>query len=214
MSNENDFVLSDDAIAEQEKTAASGEDLRSGIVEELGLSDDEDNKAIIDKAVEREQKLRAGYGELLGKKYIPLKKAYQELTSDPRLKDENKGVPKDFDPDKFREEVQADTVKNLNEQYLDETDYSDEFKQKIREELDRHPGKTAQSVLKNSDYLKFYKDKEDEALRVAEAANNGNGQSGTQKNDGASMPDKFNDPKFMATQEGQKEFDEWSKANK
>jgi len=208
---QNDFVLSDDAIAEQGKVGDVGETLRSELAESLGLADDEDHKDVLDKAVERELGLRKGYGELLGKKYIPMKKAYQELVNDPRLKSEK---PEGFDPDKFSEKVKGETLGILNEQFLDDSDYTDEFKGKIREELGRNPGKTISFVLKNSDYLKFYKEKEDEAQRVAEAANNGNGQNGTTKMDGGNMPDKFSDPKFMATEEGRKEFDEWTKANK
>lgn len=210
MDKENDFVLSDDAIAEQENSTNVGDTLRSELAESLGLADDEDHKELLDKAVEREQKLRSGYGELLGKKYIPMKKAYQELLKNNPPKDKSN----DFDPEKVREQTRADTINFLNEQALDESDYSDEFKGKIREELTRNPGKTVSSVLKNSDYLKFHKEKEDEVRRIAEAAKNGNGQNGTTKTDGGSMPDKFSDPKFMATEEGRKEFDEWSKANK
>jgi len=128
MSNENEFVMSDEAIAEQEQAAQSGDTLRSSIVESLGFTDDEDHKELIDKVYEREQKLRSGYGELLGKKYIPLKKAYQEMLT----KKDSSDTKKDFDPDKFRAEVQQDTIKQFNEQFLDDSDFSDDFKVKFR----------------------------------------------------------------------------------
>jgi len=209
--DEKEFVLSDDAIAEQGKTANSGENLRSTIAESLGFPDDEDHKDLIDKVFEREQKLRSGYGELLGKRYIPLKKAYQEILSK-NGNTEKKST--DFDPDKFRAEVQQDTIKQFNEQFLDDSDFSDDFKVKFRQELDRNPGKTAQSVLKNSEYLQFFRDKEAKNERNKEAANNGNNQGGSQKLDTATMPDKFNDPKYMSTEKGRKEFDEWSSSKK
>lgn len=206
--------MSDEALAEQEQNANGGEDLRANLVESLGLTDDDDHKDIIDKAVEREQKLRSGYGELLGKKYIPLKKAYQELSSDPRLKEESKKKNSDFDPDEFRQQIKQDLIQEQNESFLDDSGYSDDFKQKVREELGRNPGKSAQSVLNNSEYLKFFKDKEQADKRNGEAANNGSSQGGKQNLDAQDVPEKFNDPKFMATEEGRKEFDDWAKANK
>lgn len=204
---EKDFVLSDEAIAEQEKTSEAGGTLRSEISKSIGLEDNEDNKEVIDKLVDREKDLRKGYGELLGKKYIPLKKAYQELEENLNSKSDSN---KDFDPDEFRKQVQQETVSTLNEQFLEASDFSDEFKSKVREELNRNPGKPAQSILKESEYLQFYKEKEDKERKIQEASENGTGQKGTSQ-DGKKMPDKFNDPKFMATPEGQKEFDEWQK---
>lgn len=216
MDTNNEFVLSDEAIAEQEKSAQAGDNLRASIASDLGLTDDDDHKELLDKALEREQGLRSGYGELLGKKYIPLKKAYQDVLNDPRLKEEKKAgnMPEGFDPDKFRADIERDFIKRQNEEFLDESDYSDDFKTKFREELGRNPGKSAQSVLKNSEWLKFYKDKEDKDKRNGEAAKNGTSQRGTTKTDSKAMPDEFNDPTFMATPEGQKKFDEWAAENK
>lgn len=211
MNENNEFVLSDEAIAEQGKIADAGDDLRTSIAEFLGLTDDDDTSDLLDRFTEREQNLRKGYGELLGRKYIPLKKAYQNLVNDPRFKEE-KGKS-DFDPEAFRKEVQVDTLNSFNEQYLDESDFSDEFKIKVKEELNRNPGKTAQFVLKNSDYLNFLKDKESGNRRAQEAANNGTGQSGSKRDGDGSIPEKFIDPKFMSTEKGRKEFDEWSQAN-
>lgn len=210
MSTDNEFVMSDEAIAEQEQTAQAGDGLRTNIASELGLTDDEHGE-LLDKIAERETKLRSGYGELLGKKYIPLKKAYQEMLNDPRLKEEKNKQSGEFNPDEFRAQVKQDLLNEQNEMFLDDSDFSDEFKEKVRAELARNPGKTAQSVLKNSEWLQFYKEKEDKAKRNGEAANNGTSRPGT-KNADSDVPAEFNDPKYMATEEGRKAFDEWTKS--
>lgn len=208
---ENEFVMSDDAIAEQTKTAEASEDLRSELVESLGLTDDEDHKEIIDKAVEREQKLRSGYGELLGKKYIPLKKAYQEVLNDPRLKEQGK-ENKDLDSDELRKQQEQIVAERFNEEYLEDSEFSDDIKQEIRE-WTKYKGVSAKAATKTPHIASMIAEFEKEQ-RNAEAANNGTSQGGTQKVQGASMPEKFNDPKYMATEEGRKAFDEWSKENK
>lgn len=210
MDKENDFVLSDEAVAEQEKTAVVDENFRSKFVEDLGLSDDDDSKDLIDRLVERETKLRAGYGELLGKKYIPLKQKYQELSTQINAGKDNKSLTSE----EIRNTAKEAAFSEINDNFLDESDYSDELKGKIREELKRNPGKTALWVTKNSDFVQFHLNKELEAKKAAEAANNGNGEGLSSKTEGVNMPDKFNDPAYMITEEGRKEYAEWEKANK
>jgi len=158
--------------------------------------------------------LRSGYGELLGKKYIPLKKAYKSLVDKPQADGEKSTVKEEFDPEKFSAKVQAETFNTINEQFLDDSEFSDDFKVKVREELGRNPGKTVQSLLKNSDYLKFHLEQEQKENKTKEAAKNGTTKAGATDTEEGEMPDKFRDPHFMATEEGRKEFDEYLKKKK
>lgn len=204
-------VLSDEEITEQDKVAdVKDEALRAEIAETLGLEDDDENKERIDKALEREKGLRSGYGKLLGK--------YKVLRGQtpPKPKEEKKPDTKvegqTFDPEQIRKDAEAATLKTINENFLDDSDYSDETKAKIRDSLVRNPGKTVQWVMKNDDYTKFVVNQEAEAKRAGEAAKNGTGEGrhGKSSQEGE-MPDKFTDPKFMLTEEGRKEYEEWVK---
>lgn len=211
MSKENEFVLSDDAIAEQTKNAlgdAQGsEDLRSQVIEALGVADDDEYKFIIDRAVEREQKLRAGYGELLGKKYIPLKKAYQEMINDPRFKQDNTAS---LSSDEWRKQQEQIVAERFNEEFLEDLEYSDDIKKEIRE-WTKYKGVSAKAAVK-APHISTLISEFEKTQRNAKALNNGTGNGGAERLDGGSMPDKFLDPKYMATEKGKKDFDDWSKS--
>ena len=208
MDKENDFVLSDDAIAEQGKTAVVDDNFRSKFVDELGLTDDEDSKELIDKLVERETKLRSGYGELLGKKYIPLKQKYQELSTQLGANKDNKSLS----PEETRKQQEQIGADRFNEEFLEDSEYSDEIKGEIRD-WTKYKGVSAKVATK-SPHIAAMIQAEAEAKRNAEAANNGNGEGVGVKTEGGKMPAQFNDPKYMITEEGQKAYAEWEKANK
>src|SRR5690606_19444961 len=117
----------------------------------------------------------------------------------------------ELDADAIRKQAEEAAFNKINETFLDESEYSDEFKQKVRNELERNPGKTAQSLIKNSEYLQFHLEKEIAEKRAAEAASNGNGERKGAQDGSEGMPDRFTDPTYMVTPEGQKDFEEWEK---
>ena len=206
----NDFATSGEEYSEEE--GAGGFNVREDLVTTLGLDDEFDNE-LLDKLVEREQGLRKGHSELQGN-YKKVRDTYKTLKEDPRLTGQE--IPKDFDPAKFSAEQEQKVAEKFNEEYLEETGYSDELKDEIRE-WSKFKSVSARSATK-APHIAVAIEKLQKEQRIQEASKNGSGQQGTSSNDSgggkAPMPDKFTDPKFMATVKGQKEYDEWTKDNR
>lgn len=206
MENEKD-VLSDEEISEQEKIAnEEGDTLRAKVVEELGLSDDEDNEELINKIVERESGLRQGYGKLLGKY-----KAVKSKPSTPKGEAPSQGV----NPDDIRKQTEALVMERLDNEYLEDLDYSDEIKDAIKAEAKRL-GVSAKKAEK-SEFIQFKINKEAEAQRANEAANDGS-RKGIRVTD----PSKpiVSDPTApitefdLSTEEGRNEYEEAKRARR
>ena len=206
MDDKDQGVLSDAEITEQENVANVKEDnLRSMIIKDLGLTEDDTNKALIEKIVSREKGLRSGHGKLLGK-YKAIR-GTQSTSVTP--KNEPKG---DFDPEKFRNETEAALKTRFDEEFLEDSDYSDTLRAEIRK-IAKLNNVSARAATKDP-YIKHLLDAETTAKRAAEAANNGDGAGrGGQGGDGK-MPEKFMDPKFMITEQGRKEYAEWEASKK
>lgn len=208
MENEHEGVLSDEEISEQEKVAKD-DGLREKIVKELGLTDDETNKEMIDKLVDRESGLRKGYGTLLGK-YKGLRDGGNHKK--PEIKQSSdQGKKETLTPDDIRKQSEAAVRGQLDEEYLDESDHSDEIKAVIRSEAKRL-GVSARKAEK-SEFVQFKINKEQEANRASEAAKNGS-QKGKQ---GKVIDRNFvpNPSDYdLSTEEGRKQWDEDKKAAK
>src|SRR5262245_33119797 len=98
-------VLSDEALAEQEKEAvAEGAELRTKVVSELGIEDNDANKELIDKLVTRETGLRQGFGTLLGK-YRTLRDKRSPAPAPQQQQPSQQGQP--LNADAVRKEAEA-----------------------------------------------------------------------------------------------------------
>lgn len=208
MDPENKNVVSDVDISEHEKSAGGkAEERRAELVAYLGLEDNDANKPLIDKFFTRESGLRSGYGKLLGN-FKELKKGGS--TSSNPSKSAKQG---DFDPEKFRIDTEAAVASRFNEEFLEESDFSDGLKAEIRKIIKLN-NVSARAAMKDP-YIKYLHDGEVASKRVAEAANNGDGAGKSGKEgDASAMPDKFTDPKFMLTEQGRKEYEEWLASKK
>jgi hypothetical protein len=197
-------VLSDDALAEQEKEAVADDSaLRTKIVSELGLTDDDTNKELIDKMVKREAGLRGGFGKLL-KSHKALK-TNKSAPIPPAPKQDEKS---ELTPEQIREQTRAEVRGELDNEFLEQSDFSDELKSKIKSHA-KAEGISARAAAK-SDYIVFLKDKEDKQKRADEAADNGTRKGKQGKAVDTSKP---LDPKDydLSTEEGRKA---WTDAKK
>jgi hypothetical protein len=207
MDPENKSVISDADISEHEKVATGkDEERRAELISYLGLTDDETNKPLIDKFFNREKGLRSGYGKLLGS----FKELKKNNPSNPAAsKNDASGA---FDVEKFRSETEASLKARFDEEFLEESDYSDSLKAEIRK-ITKLNNVSARAATKDP-YIKHLIDQEVQAKRTAEAANNGDGAGKSGKEGENGMPEKFTNPAFMITPEGQKEFAEWLASQK
>jgi hypothetical protein len=196
MEQEHNDVFSDEAIAEQERGVEVTDDFRAKVAEGLGLTDDEDYKEIIDRAVEREKELRSGYGKLLGK-YKVLKTAVKPVTEKPNAKTE--------DTSKHLEESIA---QRFDEEYLEDTDFTDDLKREIRK-IAKLNQTSARAATKDP-YIAHLIEQANAEKRALEAANNGTDQGrGGKPNKEGEVPAKFLDAKQMIKPAVQKEYAEW-----
>ncbi len=100
----------------------------------------------------------------------------------------------------------------FDEEYLEDSEYSDNLKVEIRK-IAKLNNVSARAATKDS-YIKHLLDGEAAAKRAAEAANNGDGAGkGGQEGDDK-MPEKFMDPKFVISEDGRKQNAEWEASKK
>lgn len=194
--DDKDNVLSDEQIAEQEKVAvAEGDEFRAKVVAELGLSDDDDHKELIDKVVEREAGLRKGFGNLLGK-YKNLRSTAKPAPT-PAAKQENNSQ---LDAEQIRTQTETTVKAQLEQRDLDEMEYPDEIKADIK--------KLAQ--LKGISVRKAAKDPYIQHLITEANADNRNHEATVTRTPHATPTRTDGKPEFnMATDEGRKAFKEW-----
>lgn len=207
MDTENKSVVSDVDISEHEKVATGkDEERRAELISYLGLTDDETNKPLIDKFFTREKGLRSGYGKLLGS-FKELKKGSGSSPAAPK-----NDAQSAFDVEKFRSETEAALRTKFDDEFLEEFNYSDKLKAEVRDYA-KLKNLSARGATK-ADYIKSLMEKEDAERKAAEAANNGDGAGKSGKDGETGMPEKFTNPAFMITPEGQKEFAEWLASQK
>jgi hypothetical protein len=199
--DEKDIVLSDEAIAEQEKEAeADSGKLRAKVVAELGLTEDDTNKEFIDKLVERESNLRKGFGKLLGDyktlktKAKPAQQSQQQQQQTPQL-----------DAEKIREQTEATVTERLEQRDLDEMEYPDDIKAEIKK-IAKAQGVSVRKAEKDP-YISFLVGQAQAAGRIDEAAVPHTQRSTTTKTEKVPTFD-------MATEEGRKAYDTWKASKK
>lgn len=201
---EKDFIVSEDeAKAESQALAeAKAEEVRKDIVADLGLTDDEANKAVIDKAVQRELAHRKNLSVAIGQKRTWRDKAKAVVTAKPP---QDQG--KNLDPEAIRKQTEESVKVHLEQRDLDEMEYPDE----ITAEIKRVAQIQNVSVRKaeKDPYVQFLIEQAKKAGRIDEAAGTRTPRSTPAPTQGGKVPN-FD----MSTAEGRKAFDDWKASKK
>lgn len=208
METENTTPTPEELQVEQESLAdIKDNDLRSSVIDYLGLEDNADNAAMIDKLVERERQSRQKLSSAIGAKIKYREQAQSFLT---KGTDTNK-TKVELDADAIRRQTEETVKAQFDEEYLEESDFSDNLKAELRK-VAKINGTTVRGAVKDS-YIQHLIEKESTERKIAEAAKNGGGgQKGTDTP--GVMPDRFNDPSYMASPAGQKDYDDWYSSKK
>ena len=210
MENENNTPTPEELQVEQESLAEVADDkLRSSIVDFLGLEDNDTNATIIERAIEREKMHRQKLSGAVGAK-IKWRTEAQKVLG--QLKGGNKSKADSFDPEAIRKQTEETVRAQFDEEYLEESDFSDNLKAEMRK-VAKLKGTTVRAATKDS-YVQFLMEKEKAEKRALEVGKNGSGTKKGVKDGGAEFPEEFNDPTYMATSDGQKAYDEWAKNKK
>lgn len=189
---------------EQESLAEAKEDtIRASLAEALGLADDDTNKDVLDRAVKREMESRKKFSTVIGQKI-----KYREAAKGTAKAPESKAL----DAEAIRKQTAEDVQNRFNEEYLEDSEFSDEIKAEIRE-WTKFKGVSAKAATKAPHIATMIAEHKKE-LKNQEAAENGSGARQSGKDGAEGMPDKFMDPRYMSTPEGQKAYDEWEKSHK
>lgn len=206
-----DETLSPEELQDEQEALAEVEDgdLRSNVIESLGLEENDDNSELINKVVEHEKANREKLSKAIGQKIDWREKAKQSNTQPEKQSGEEKDS-QPLDVEAIRKETEATVRQQLDDEFLEESDYSDKLKEEMRK-VAKINGTSVRAVVKDS-YIQHLVEGEQSEQRAAEAANNGTGERRSGTDAGSEMPDKFNDPAFMSSEEGQKEYSEWEKS--
>jgi hypothetical protein len=210
MENENNTPTPEELQVEQESLAEVADDkLRSSVVSSLGLEDNEDNAALIEKVLEREKQHRQKLSGAISSKI-----KYRTLAQQSGLNKDKAPVQSktNLDAESIRKQTEETVRAQFDEEYLEESDFSDNLKAEMRK-VAKINGTTVRATTKDP-YIKFLMEQASAEKRALEAANNGNGARKGTNNGGQGMPEEFSDAAYMATPEGQKAYDTWSKSNK
>lgn len=207
---ENNVPTPDELQEEQESLAeVKDDDLRSSVVDSLGLEDNDDNQDLIEKVIEREKSHRQKLSGAIGSK-IKWREKAQSSPEPGQKKEDPKGD--NLDADSLRKQTEETVRAQFDEEYLEDTDYSDNLKAEMRKVAKLN--ETSVRAATKDPYIQHLIENETKESRAAEAANNGNGEKKGAQDGSEGMPSKFNDPTYMSTEEGQKEFDEWLASQK
>ena len=203
MDENNTIVSPDEAKAEQEALAEKkAEEIRSGIVTELGLTEDESNKEFIDKLVSREVENRKKLSEAIGQKISWRDKA--KGTKPPAAPP---APPAPTDHEAIRKQAEAATRATLDQEYLDEKQYPDEVAAEIKAYA-AYKGVSARQAEKAPHIQTMITAAVAEG-RVTEAALPRSPRSNPAPSSEDKMPD-FD----MSTEEGRKQYDDWRAKNR
>jgi hypothetical protein len=196
---------------EQESLAeVKDDDLRTSVVDSLGLEDNEDNAGVIEKALEREKDYRKKLSGAIGAKikYREQLNQYTQQSSEPA---ENKSKT-ELDADAIRKQTEDTVRAQFDEEYLEDSNFSDTLKAEMRK-VAKLNDTSVRATTKDS-YIQHLMEKEEQEKRTQEAAQNGGGERKGTQGEGEGMPDRFNDPTYMMTEEGQKDYDDWAASKK
>lgn len=158
-------------LKEEQETLAEvkDEEIRSQVVTSLGLEDNDANKELIDKLVTDRKGTRTKLSKAIKQKIDWRTKA--QGTPPPKPDAPKPDAAKPLDAEEIRKQTEAATRGALDEEYLEDSDFSDEIKAAIREEAKR-TGVSARKAAK-SEFVVFKLDKEKKAKAADEAAHNG-----------------------------------------
>ena len=188
---------------EQESLAeVQDDDLRSSLIDSLGLEANEDNEDLISKLVEREREHRSKLSGAIGTKI-----KYREQLSQFKSSTANNQPKVENDADAIRKQQEAIVAERFNEEYLEDSDFSDNIKQEIRE-WTKYKGVSAKAASK-APHIATMIDAFAKEQQLKEAAQNGGGSKGGAKTGDTGVPDRFT-AAYMATEEGRKDYDAWS----
>lgn len=129
--DEKEFIVSpDEANAEQEALAeAKADEVRAKVVADLGLTDDDTNKPVIDKIVQRELTHKTKLSEAIGQK-IKWRDAAKAPKQPTQQTQQQQQTP--LDVETVRKQTETTVTAALEQRDLDEMDHSDETKAEIK----------------------------------------------------------------------------------
>jgi len=208
MENQNNTPSPEELQVEQESLAeVQDADLRSSVLDSLGLEANDNNEDLVNKLVEREKSSRQKLSSAIGAK-IKYRTELEKLNQKPEQKKLEQSKT-EFDADSIRKQTEQTVKAQFDEEYLEESEYSDTLKAELRK-VAKLNETTVRAATKDS-YIQYLIEKETDGKRISEAAKNGGGSAKSSKGNSGDMPDQFTDAAYMATPEGQKAYDEWAK---
>jgi len=207
MEQQNNTPSPEELQVEQESLAeVQDADLRSSVLDSLGLEADDNNEDLVNKLVEREKSSRQKLSSAIGAK-IKYRTELEKFNQKPEQKKPEQSKT-EFDADSIRKQTEQTVKAQFDEEYLEESEYSDELKAELRK-VAKLNETTVRAATKDS-YIQYLIEKETDGKRISEAAKNGGGSAKSSKGNSGEMPDQFTDAAYMATPEGQKAYDEWA----
>lgn len=206
---ENNTTPTPEELQEEQGALAEVKDdeLRSEIATSLGLEDNDENKELIDKVFSREKTSRGKLSKAIGQKIDWRKKASGTNPNPPAPKTE---TAKPLSAEEISKQTEAATRKTLDEEYLEESDYSEAIKDIIRQEAAR-TGVSARKAAK-SEFVVFKIGQEKSAKAADEAAKNGSHRGKTASTVDTSKPLNPSDYD-MSTEDGRKAWRDARKAH-
>ena len=208
MENQNNTPSPEELQVEQESLAeVQDADLRSSVLDSLGLEANDNNEDLVNKLVEREKSSRQKLSSAIGAK-IKYRTELEKFNQKTEQKKPEQSKT-EFDADSIRKQTEQTVKAQFDEEYLEESEYSDELKAELRK-VAKLNETTVRAATKDS-YIQHLIEKETDGKRISEAAKNGGGSAKSSKGNSGEMPDQFTDAAYMATPEGQKAYDEWAK---
>lgn len=193
------LVTPEEQKADQEALAeAKAEEIRAKVVADLGLTDDENSKELIDKLVGRELDHRKKLSGAIKQKIDWREKA--KVT-----KPASAGEQKTLDPEEIRKHTEATVTERLEQRDLDEMEYPDDIKAEIKK-IAKAQGVSVRKAEKDP-YISFLVGQAQAAGRIDEAAVPHTQRSTTTKTEKVPTFD-------MATEEGRKAYDAWKASKK
>ena len=208
MEQQNNTPSPEELQVEQESLAeVQDADLRSSVLDSLGLEANDNNEDLVNKLVEREKSSRQKLSSAIGAK-IKYRTELEKFNQKPEQKKPEQSKT-EFDADSIRKQTEQTVKAQFDEEYLEESEYSDTLKAELRK-VAKLNETTVRAATKDS-YIQHLIEKETDGKRISEAAKNGGGSANSSKGNSGEMPDQFTDAAYMATPEGQKAYDEWAK---
>jgi hypothetical protein len=203
MDENNNIVSPDEAQAEQEALAeAKVDEVRAKVVTDLGLTDDDTNKPVIDKLVERELSHKKKLSEAIGQK---IKWRDTAKTAKPIQQTQQQQQNTPLDAETIRKQTEATVTASLEQRDLDEMDYSDEIKAEIKRVA--RVNNTSVRAAEKDPYIQY---------RITQAnATNRNTEAGISPSRKSTAVQSTTIPKFdLSTEEGRKDYDAWKQSKK